>query len=307
MRALMGLIKDRHGTYYAQKRVPERLQEAVAQVVKSDRPRQVFLKKSLGTKALKEANTRAKPVLMEFDRTLRDAEALLKQPEHIATGRITLNDAEIKRMAEYVYAKALAWDERTRYGRDELKRMEAEHIRLEGRPLAGPWAFPYETLPAHGLSPAQLAEDRAQLAEDLKDMRDALALGDISAVEDHIIEALDAFQIDLDRQGVAYAKLGIEVLRAYVRALQAIEQRNAGEPVPTPQLVTPLTTTASGTLREAFEGWKKERDRPEGTHLSRSSTSRSPSHQGRCMIGGRAVLAQGVQLARGKLIALLVE
>ena len=37
-------------------------------------------------------------------------------------------------MAEYVYAKALAWDERARYGRDELKRMEAEHIRREGRP-----------------------------------------------------------------------------------------------------------------------------------------------------------------------------
>ena len=44
-------------------------------------------------------------------------------------------------MAEYVYAKVLAWDERTRYGRDELNRMEAEHIRLEGRPLDGPWAF----------------------------------------------------------------------------------------------------------------------------------------------------------------------
>jgi hypothetical protein len=40
-------------------------------------------------------------------------------------------------MAEYVYAKALAWDERTGYGRDELKRIEAEHVRLEG-PLSGP-------------------------------------------------------------------------------------------------------------------------------------------------------------------------
>jgi hypothetical protein len=52
--------------------------------------------------------------------------------------RATLNDAEIRRMAEYVDANALAWDERTRYGRDELKRMEAEHLRLEGRPLGGP-------------------------------------------------------------------------------------------------------------------------------------------------------------------------
>ena len=92
-------------------------------------------------------------------------------------------------MAEYVYGKALAWDERTRYGRDELKRMEAEHMRLEGS-LSGPWAFPCETLPAEGLSPVQLDENREQLAESLKEFREALALGDISAVEDHIIDAL---------------------------------------------------------------------------------------------------------------------
>ena len=33
MRALMGLIKDRHGTYYARHKVPERLQAAVARDV----------------------------------------------------------------------------------------------------------------------------------------------------------------------------------------------------------------------------------------------------------------------------------
>src|SRR5262249_534725 len=116
MRALMGLIKDRHGTYYAQKRVPDRLQAAVAQIVKSDRQRQGFLKKSLGTKGVKEANTRAKPVLMEFDRILGAADALAKMPETIAARRSSLNDAEIKRMAEYVFAKTLAVDERFRFG-----------------------------------------------------------------------------------------------------------------------------------------------------------------------------------------------
>lgn len=56
MRGLMGLTKDRHGTYYAQRKVPERLQEAVARVLNSEEPKQVYLKKSLGTKVLKEAN-----------------------------------------------------------------------------------------------------------------------------------------------------------------------------------------------------------------------------------------------------------
>jgi len=59
---------------------------------------------------------------MEFDRTLRDAEALAKRPAETVSRRTTLNDAEIKRMAEYVYAKTLAWDERVRFGRDEWKR-----------------------------------------------------------------------------------------------------------------------------------------------------------------------------------------
>jgi hypothetical protein len=49
----MGIIKDRHGTFYIQRRVPERLQEAVARVLNADETRRVFLKKSLGTKSLK--------------------------------------------------------------------------------------------------------------------------------------------------------------------------------------------------------------------------------------------------------------
>lgn len=132
MRALMGLIKDRHGTYYAQRKVPERLQEAVARIRKLDKPRLVFLKVSLGTKNLKEANVRAKLVLADFDNTLRQAETLLGQPKPTVSLRTSLNDAEIKRMAEYIYAKELAWDERTRYGRDELKRMEADTFALRG-------------------------------------------------------------------------------------------------------------------------------------------------------------------------------
>jgi hypothetical protein len=72
MRALMGPIKDRRGTFYARRRVPERLQEAVARVLNSGRGRQVFLKKSLGTKSLKAANIAATHVLADFDRTLAD-------------------------------------------------------------------------------------------------------------------------------------------------------------------------------------------------------------------------------------------
>lgn len=84
MRALMGLIRDRHGTYYAQRKVPERLQEAVARVLNSAKSKQVFLKKSLGTKVLKEANVAATHVLADFNRTLASAESLLKERPVVA-------------------------------------------------------------------------------------------------------------------------------------------------------------------------------------------------------------------------------
>jgi hypothetical protein len=190
----------------------------VARVLGSKKQTQVYLKKSLGTKDRREATRRATHALADLDRTLREAEALSKQklPERKAQHRATVNDAEVKRMGEYVYAKALAWDERTRYGRDEFKRIQAEHERLEG-PLSAPWAFPYESLPLHGWSPAQLAEQRQQLNEDLSAMRESLALGDTSAVQDHVDDALSAFNIDLDRQSPAYPKLGMEILRAATR------------------------------------------------------------------------------------------
>lgn len=39
MRALMGLIKDRHGTWCAQQSVPDRLQVAVARVLGNGKPK----------------------------------------------------------------------------------------------------------------------------------------------------------------------------------------------------------------------------------------------------------------------------
>jgi hypothetical protein len=144
MRALMGLIKDRHGTWFAQQRVPNRYQVAVARLLANGKPKQVYLKRSLGTKDLKDANIRAKPVLAGFDRIIRDAAAIAEQPSAKPQARSSLNETEVRLMADYVYATTLAWDERWRVGgREELKRTEAELRKLlkeEGREL-GAWAY----------------------------------------------------------------------------------------------------------------------------------------------------------------------
>jgi hypothetical protein len=98
-------------------------------------------------------------------------------------------------------------------------------------------------------------------------MKEMLALGDISVMEDHVSLLLSDFQISLDRKSASYRELATLALQAYVRALQAIEKRNAGEPVQTPKLTRGdlNASGAGGTLRDAFEGWKKERTRPSGT------------------------------------------
>ena len=80
--------------------MPERLQGAVARVLGTDKPRQVYLKKSLGTKDLRTANVRAKPVLAGFDRVLRDAAAIVSQAVTPPL-RSSLNAAEIARMSDW--------------------------------------------------------------------------------------------------------------------------------------------------------------------------------------------------------------
>jgi hypothetical protein len=104
MRLLMNVRKDRNGTYYAIKKVPPALQEAVARVLGGHKARQVWLKRSLGTKDAGEANRRGKPVLIEFDHTLERARGLTAERPL----RTSLAAVEIKRMAEYHYAKKLA-------------------------------------------------------------------------------------------------------------------------------------------------------------------------------------------------------
>ncbi|WP_461314916.1 DUF6538 domain-containing protein [Bradyrhizobium embrapense] len=263
----MGLIKDRHGTYYAQRKVPERLQEAVARVLNSDRDRQVFLKKSLGTKNLRAANVAATHVLADFDRTIAKAEELFV-PRPVLSG---LTDAQIKRMAEHHYATMLADDEEERRegtGSEPVFQSVAQQIRQAGFDVQTP--FSEGELPEAGLSDREVLKRTETLEYALVTSTAALARGDITVIRHQLDELQEAFQLNVDRTSAPYRKLGMAVLMAQVRALKDIEKRNLGEPVETPQsaIVVPQEAFASqvgGKLSDAFDGWKKERERPEGT------------------------------------------
>jgi hypothetical protein len=219
MRLQMGTIRDRHGTYYARKKVPPRLQEAVARVLNNGKSHQVWLKRSLDTKDITIASKRARAVLIEFDRVLADAEALTaKRPL-----RSNLSAVETKRLAEYHYARKLA-------SHDEYLRLapelEAEWRRLE--PDVGPWIDP---IPAFGFSGGQMADARDNLPEILTEAESALASGNIGHISFQIDQVLGDFQINLDHASAAYRELGLALLRAEVRAIRAIQQRHSGEPI----------------------------------------------------------------------------
>ena len=95
-------------------------------------------------------------------------------------------------------------------------------------------------------------------------MQDALARGDITAIVDDVSFLLSDYQISLDRKSPRLtANSPTLALQAYVRALQAIEKRNAGLPVETPKFSREALSAPAlgGTLRDAFEGWNKERPR----------------------------------------------
>jgi hypothetical protein len=91
--------------------VPKELEEATARVLATGRPRASWLKRSLNTKDQREANIRAKLVLIEFDNILAKAEASLRS----APLRSDLSDQEIDRIADYHFASMLDED-------DELRR-----------------------------------------------------------------------------------------------------------------------------------------------------------------------------------------
>jgi integrase len=260
----MGVMRDRHGTYYARVKVPTRLQAAVARVLDQGRDSQSFLKKSLGTKDLKAANVRAKPVLAGFDRVFGEAEQLLA----VRPMRESLSATEIKRLAEIYYAVMLERDETVRRegtGTEPGFQSIAAQLTAAGVEFKTPFAI--GALPEAGLSAREVHKRAEHLSWELAVTSEALARGDITVIREELEELLDVYQISLDPKCEAYRRLAMAVLGAHVKALKDIERRNGGEPIDTPHIPEVVTGSGAvgGTLRDAFEGWNKERSRPADT------------------------------------------
>jgi integrase len=260
----MSLKQNEHGVWCVRKKVPERLASATAQILGNGKPRQSWLQRSLKTKDRREAKRLAPPVLMEFDRVLAEAEALLVE----APVRTTLDRREIDRIAAFFYANELAADDEYRRegGSEALFQDIARQLSDAGIEVRTPYSI--GSPPPFGLSDREMQKKNESIETVLPAAQQALARGDISMMRWEVDELLKLFRINLDPKSEAYRELGMEVLRSFVKALQAVERRQKDEVVDTPHQLEPIATVAAsggGTLSAAFAGWKKEAERPETT------------------------------------------
>ena len=257
----MGILKNEHGVFYVRRKVPKRLQQATAVVTGASKSRQTWLKQSLKTKDAREARRLAPPVLMKFDRILAEAEAsLVEMPL-----RSGLDDREIERIAAFFYASELAADEEQRQEGDregvELSQAIARQLDEVGITYEIPYAI--GPVPKFGLSDRGMDNIDQSLEVVLPAMREALARGDISRITWEVDELLKVFRINLDRSSASYRKLGIAILKQFIRGLEVIARRQRGEPVDTPQLLdvghaTPSDgglSAAASTIRRVPAMW----------------------------------------------------
>jgi integrase len=267
MRIAMGLLRNKFGVYYVRKKVPKRLERAVAQVLRNGKERQSFLKQSLRTKKLDEAKRWAPAALLELNGIISGAEARLADKP----ARTTLSQSEITRMSGYFFADLLRGDERMRRdGFDPVATREAliEHGIAPEDVSSVMMADPPNVRPRYGLSDTELQKHTAATEELLPRAERALAKGDIEQVSNATSDVLDAFGIDLDPDSAAYRELGLSLLKRLVTALHVIQQRGEGkwtDTPPTPAVISTEAAVSGDTLRSAFVGWQKARNPSPGT------------------------------------------
>jgi len=268
MRVGMGLIKNNYGVWHVRRKVPKALEVATARVTGAPKERVSWLKKTLGTKDEKRARVLAKPVMMEFDRIIAQAEA--SEVEHPV--RTELTEAEIKQIADYFYAYELCADEELRadgVGDDPLFADIHRQLTEAGIEFKSPFKVEKN---GSGLSDRMMYKIEESASIVLPAAREALARGNVEFIRDELNELLQVFRINLDPNCPDYRKLALAVTRSFVRALEDVLARNRGATIESPKLVEPsgnsLPLSSSGSrLRAAYDAWVRTEPRKKSTEL----------------------------------------
>jgi hypothetical protein len=260
---MSNVSKNRHGVYYVRKKVPKRLEQSTAEVLGNGKSRQVFLKRSLDTKDLREANIRAKPVLMGFDSILAQAEALtVERPM-----RTTLAKRELEQIANYFFVHQLAIDDEDRREGGSEQLFQSVGRQLSAAGVEYTTEYQIGDPPKLGLSDREMQKRAETAAWTLPPAKQALARGDYSFLQWEIDELLKVFCFNLDLNSPSYRELGLAMLRAYVKAIEAVAQRDKGEVVETPEIVDPQqpSCSTSATLSRPMKDGRNADSSPSRT------------------------------------------
>jgi hypothetical protein len=266
----MSIIRNEYGVYHVRKKVPEKLEQATATVTGSSNDRVSWLKRSLRTKDKQKAKRLAPPILMEFDRILAEAEALVAERPL----RTSLDRREIDRIADFFYADLLAGDEERRLHGDSEALFQDIARQLEEAGINHNSPYSVGPVPEFGLSAREMDKTNQTIEIVLPAAQQALATGNISTFTWEIDELLKLFRINLDRNSASYRELAAEVLKRYVKGLQAIERRQKGEIVDTRQFLR-LMATPSRMVKRCKLPMRDGR-RPGADQRTRSVSSHTP-------------------------------
>jgi integrase len=222
----MGIIRDgKTGMFCARVKVPPRLEAAVAEVLHNGKKRQSWLKRSLGTKDIVEANKRAKAVLIEFDRVLAEAKARVEPPK--LAHKLSLSTTEIERFCGYYRASKLA-----QYA-ERYRRLDQDE------------------------------QDGVELAcgDEWRAAQDALAASNLAYITDEAEQLLASFGIDLTKGSESWPAFLHALLQEHVNAYREMA---GGELIAIPRKpsLTEVRPKEWPKLSAGLEGWKRSRERP---------------------------------------------
>ena len=159
--------------------------------------------------------------------------------------RTELTEAEIKLIADNFYAYTLRGDEDLRadgVGDDPVFADIHRQLTEAGVEFESPFSVEKA---GSGLSDRMMHKIEESASVVLPKLKEALARGNVEFIRYELNELLQVFRINLDPNCPDYRKLALAVMRAEVRALEAIQARHRGEPIESPKLIEPAGGTSA--------------------------------------------------------------
>jgi integrase len=220
----------RKGRYYFRAKVPVDLLEAFAPA------REVTY--SLGTSNPKEALVAVRVASVKFDQDVaRRRGKLHSEPQ------ATISDAAVEALvADYTHRRLQEDEEVRLQGTGDAAFHEKVRRALKDQNVPSQAGFgPGEVSRIAGMSDREFLKTGESINWVLDAARTALARGDLSFVEDEVEEALEAAGTKLVAGSDASRKVSAAFLKANVKVLTMLRQRQDGEVIDTPQAAAPLS------------------------------------------------------------------